>query len=81
MSVQVRWSQAGSMSLGHARCTMSLRRQLMMMSESYLFGEILLKFGPDGAVREAGDDSEARVDVLADLVVHIGLPRHFDFGW
>lgn len=69
------------MSLGHARCTMSLRRQLMMMSESYLFGEILLKFGPDGAVREAGDDSEARVDVLADLVVHIGLPRHFDFGW
>lgn len=68
------------MSSRHARCTMSLGRQLMM-SESYLLGEILLKFGPDGAVREAGDDSEARVDVLADLVVHIGLPRHFDFGW
>lgn len=53
----------------------------MRMSESYLLGEILLKFGPDGTVREAGDDSETRVDVLADLVVHIGLPRHFDFGW
>ncbi len=49
----------------------------MLISESYLLGEILLKFGPNGAVPEAGDDSEAGVDVLADLVVHIRLPRHF----